>query len=263
VTFAASSKKPGAIPCGEKTIPANSHPMAIGIASADSFDGPWIAGAEPIRQQGDGSIGGCGDTKSGRIDPSIVRGPNGNLYIYYIYQPDRIHVAELAANGLTILPGTDHEVSLVGGKAFGPTEAWEETTIEGVEAHVKNGVFYLLYSGASTWDGTYAVGVARSQFPDKEFEKHGAPILSSTSKDKLQGPGHSSQWVDGPNGDTYLLYHVQFAKEVAEELSEEKTDPQHRYHLARYLCLDELTFDATGWPRVGQGSPTEAEQKTP
>lgn len=120
----------------------------------------------------------------------------------------------------------------------------------GVEPHYKDGYFYLLYSGASTWDGSYAVGVARSKSALGPFEKHGAPILQSSANGHLVGPGHSSQCVEGPDPNTYLLYHVQRRGQTG-------------HSAPRLLALDELTFASDGWPRVGNGHPSESARAKP
>ena len=236
--------------------PSKGGSMAIGAASADALAGPWIPTKEPLVSQGDGSIAGPGDDNSGRIDPSVVRDPNTNdLYLYYVYQPQFVHVTRLAADGLSVIKGTDKELRLASNASFHATLPWEHDSgghgvVEGVEANVRDGKFYLLYSGASTWDGTYAVGVARADSPWGPFEKHGAPILDSSTNGKLVGPGHSSQWVEGPNHKTYLLYHVQRRG--------------HEGHAQpRLLALDEVTFDASGWPSVANGHPSESAKSIP
>ncbi len=245
LTFAASSSNP-----------SNAGSMAIGAASADAIAGPWTPIEEPLVAQGDGSIPGPGDTNSGRIDPSVVRDPGtGALYLYYVYQPEYLHVAQLSEDGLSILKGTDRELQLTTGEPFRATLPWEHDheghgTVEGVEAHFKDGQFYLLYSGASTWDGSYAVGVARANSPYGPFEKHGAPILSSAATGRMVGPGHSSQWLEGPDGRTQLLYHVQWRGKTGH------SEP-------RLLALDEVSFDGAGWPRVGDGHPGDKPMRLP
>jgi beta-xylosidase len=231
--------------------PAKKNSMAIGAATADAIEGPWTATDEPLVSQGDGSIAGPGDDNSGRIDPTMVRDPKtGTLYLYYVYQPEYVHVVELAPDGLSVVRGTDAALELTTGEPFHATLPWEKTTVEGVEAHAKDGKFYLLYSGASTWDGSYAVGVARADSPQGPFEKHGDPILSTARGAKLVGPGHSSQWVEGPDGRTFLLYHVQ---------------ERGRTGIGgpRLLAVDELSFGPDGWPGVGDGHPSESPKAKP
>jgi hypothetical protein len=251
VTFAATSNDP-----------SKDGSMAIGVATADAIAGPWTSTPEPLVSQGDGSIAGGGDGESGRIDATLLRDPStgelyhdpatGNLFLYYIYQPRWIHVAELAPDALSVVRGSDHELALSaasGGGPFTSTLPWEQDhkgdrVVEGVEAHSVGGAVYLLYSGGGTWDGTYAVGVARADSPLGPFTKHGAPILRTSPSGSLVGPGHSSQWIYGPNGHAFLLFHTQRRSDMG------ANGP-------RLLNLEEVTFDTDGWPAVGDGYPTE------
>jgi arabinan endo-1,5-alpha-L-arabinosidase len=233
--------------------------MAIGVATADKLEGPWTVSDEPLVSTSDGSEGrvmphACGapirnsDETGGRIDPTIVRF-NGQLYLYYVHQPEFIRVVQLDPTGTKVIPGTSKQLMLESGKQFRATLGWERTTVEGVEAHVENGQIYLLYSGASTWDGSYAVGVARSKSPYGPFEKKGAPILSTRPGSGLVGPGHSSQWVTGPNGKKAIFYHVQ-------------RKGQTGYGGARLLCMDDVTFE-NGWPKINDGHPSEGLHPVP
>ncbi len=247
VTFAATSSDPSK--CGS---------MAIGAATADAIGGPWTPTAAPLVSQSDGSEGAhsphkCGEAKgsdetSGRIDPTLLHA-DGKLFLYYVHQSNFVRVVELDASGTHVAPGTNKQLMLDDGQQFHATLPWEKTTVEGVEAHVKDGVVYLLYSGDSTWDGTYAVGVAKATSPTGPFTKKGAPILTTRKNSGLVGPGHSSQWVTGPNGGTAIFYHV-----------------QRRGHEGfggdRLLCLDQVTFEG-GWPRIGDGHPSESSRAVP
>jgi|GEM_PF-3402519 len=242
---------------GPTADPAKKGSLGIGWATADSIDGPWTAGDEPLISQGDGSTHGPGDATSGRIDPTLLYDQNtgevyrdpgtGHLYLYYVYQPRWVRVVQLADDGkghLSALRSTDTQLVLTTGQEFEATLPWEGTTVEGVEANVKDGEVYLLYSGNSTWNGTYAVGVARSASPEGPFEKRPDPILRAAPGGFLVGPGHSSQWVRGPDGNPYLFYHVQLRGVTG-------------VSKPRLLSLDQVWFDTQGWPRVAAGYPSE------
>jgi arabinan endo-1,5-alpha-L-arabinosidase len=232
--------------------------MAIGAATADAIAGPWTATPEPIVSQDDGSEGpdaphackdaNVSDEKAGRIDPTLLS-HDGHLYMYYVHQSNFVRVVELDPSGTHVIPGTNKQLMLNDGEQFHATLPWENTTVEGVEAHFKDGVFYLLYSGDSTWNGTYAVGVAKASSPLGPFTKKGAPILSTRTGSDLVGPGHSSQWVTGPNGGTAIFYHVQ--KRGHEGVGG-----------TRMPCLDPVTFE-DGWPHIGDGHPSESSHAVP
>jgi hypothetical protein len=66
----------------------------------------------------------------------------------------------------------------------------------------------------------------------------------------LVGPGHGSQWVRGPDGKDYLPYRVQLRSDYG--------------HAApQLLALDAVWFDGEGWPRVGNGHPSERAKAVP
>jgi beta-xylosidase len=219
---------------------ANGEGMAIGSAVADAPEGPWRAADEPLIATG------------GHIDPTLLfdehgdkvyRDAAGQMVMYYVTQPRYVRVVKLASDGgghLSVVRGTDHPLMLDSNHEFTTTLPWEETVVEGVEAQVReNGKIYLLYSGASAWDPTYATGAAQADLPDGPFHKRPQPILS-TGGGKLVGPGHGSQWVLGPNGKPYLPYRVQLR--------------DHTGHGgAQLLAIEPLYFDAEGWPRVVGG----------
>lgn len=256
------------------------HSMAIGIATADNPRGPWTSTSEPLASQGDGSLPPGLDGSSGRIDATLLVDPDtgalyhdetGALVLYYVYQPEYVHMARIDPSKLTVVPASTKALTLsaAGAPSFGGSLPWEiggytdagkpKYTVEGVEAHWIKGndgqpdEFILLYSGASTWHGTYAVGAARAKSPEGPFTKRPSPLLDdSDPKGKLVGPGHTSQWVRGPGKDSgyYILYHTQFRGHLGH------TQP-------RVLNLSRVTFDQEGWPQIGDGHPTEQPQTVP
>ena len=125
------------------------------------------------------------------------------------------------------------------------------STAEGPEPFLgSDGHVYLLYSGANTWDGTYAVGVARAatENPLDGFDKELPDARILRTGGQALGPGHSSHPVVGPNGDEYLLYHAQLGATG--------------HARARKLMLDR--FDWRGaWPQVHDGRPSLSPQPTP
>jgi hypothetical protein len=91
-----------------------------------------------------------------------------------------------------------------------PTKPWEcgpNCTVEAPEPFFRRGVLDLLYSGASTWDGSYAVGLAQGTDPVAgPYRKADQPVLQRGAR--FIAPGHCSQPVTGPDGQTYVLYHA-------------------------------------------------------
>ncbi len=221
--------------------PAAPGTMVIGVASASSLGGPWHTRILHYRGQFN-AVGASQKHQQehigGSIDPSVVRDQRtGQLYLFWADQATQIWAGKLSDDGLALAPPA-HEVLQVGRR-------WEcdpatNCTVEGPEPFYHDGRFYLLYSGASTWDATYAVGVASSADPLRDpFVKLASPILRSGHG--FLGPGHSSHPVQGPDGRTYLLYHAQ-------------RSPSHRSE-NRLLMLERLHWDGT-YPAVGRGMPT-------
>ena len=70
---------------------------------------------------------------------------------------------------------------------------------------IRNGWYYLFYSGHGYCDASYAVGVARSRSPYGPWEKKGDPILRTTGW--RVGPGHCSV-IEDANGQSVMIYHT-------------------------------------------------------
>jgi arabinan endo-1,5-alpha-L-arabinosidase len=176
------------------------------------------------------------------IDPSVVRdGTTGQLYLFWAEQHSSIWVSQLSPDGLTMSPNIH--------KVMWTQPGWECRTprgtcvVEGPEEYYHDGWFYLFYSGASTWTGSYAIGVAASQDPlVSQFQRlDSQPALRSGNG--YVGPGGSSAPVLGPDGRTYIFYHA---------LSQ--PDPDHA-SAARYLFSSPIRWAGLGGydPVIGSG----------
>ena len=111
------------------------------------------------------------------------------------------------------------------------------------QEYYRDGWFYLFYSGASTWTGSYAIGVAASQDPlVSQFQRlDSRPALRSGNG--YVGPGGSSAPVLGPDGRTYIFYHAMT-----------HPDPDHD-SAARYLFSSPIRWEGLGDydPVIGSG----------
>ncbi len=178
--------------------------QAVGVASSPTLRGPWSTRILHYRGEFN-RVNHWKETFGGVIDPSVARDERtGQLYLFWAVQPTQIWVGKLSLDGLRL----DRHIRPV----LVPSKPWEchpahRCTIEGPEPFYRNGVFDLFYSGAGTWDGSYAVGQAVSPDPfQRAFKKLDSPILHSGNR--FLGPGHCSQPVTGPDGRTYILYHA-------------------------------------------------------
>jgi beta-xylosidase len=225
---------------GEGTVPSSN--MMLGVATATSLKGPWRTKVLHYRGQFN-AVNREQENYGGVIDPSVVRDAvTGQLYLFWAEQHSSIWAAKLSADGLTLSPQV-HQVMWT-------QPGWECSTpkatcvVEGPEEYYRDGWFYLFYSGASTWTGSYAIGVAASQDPlTGQFQRlDSGPALRSGSG--YIGPGGSSAPVTGPDGRTHIFYHAE-------------TKPNARHVSAlRYLFSSPLRWEGLGGydPVIGTGT---------
>lgn len=227
-------------PNGSPIQPGN---FAIGVATATSITGPWHSKLLHYRGQ-DNGVGPEHESYGGVIDPSEVQDPRtGQRYLFWAEQHTSIWVAKLSADGTRLSPHIH--------QALWAQPGWEcatpsgRCTIEGPEETYHNGWFYLFYSGASTWTGTYAVGAAISHDPlTGQFRRLGnRPILASGHG--WHGPGGTSAPVLGPDGNEDILYHASPGN-----------NPDH-VSADRYLFEGQVNWHGLGGyqPLINRGQP--------
>ncbi len=239
VLYFSAIYKPASHALGSATL--KPHTMVLGVATANSLAGPWQTKVlhypgqlNALNRKPNREVVG------GDIDPGIVRDPRtGKRYIFWAEQREQIWESELSADGLTV--GPDIHI------AFSISKPWEcdrsnhICTVEGPQPFYYGGKIYVLYSAASTWDQTYAVGVAASTAvldPAHPFQKLDQPILRAGNG--FLGPGGESSPVIGPNGQMMLMYHA-LTHRIA-----------HHSSGLRDLMLGQLHWSA-GWPLVNNG----------
>jgi beta-xylosidase len=226
---------------GKVALPTGT--MVLGVATASALKGPWHTHLLHYPGQFNALNAVAAQERSGGdIDPGVVRDPRtGRLYIFWAEQQRQIWQGALSPDGLSI----DPHIQL----AFGVSQEWEcdpldsLCTIEGPEPFYHDGRVYVMYSAASTWDQTYAVGVASAPEalnPAEPFVKHPSPILRTANG--FLGPGRTSHPVIGPRGQSLILYHA-LVKRV----------PPHHYSGARTLMLGTFNW-VGGWPLINDGS---------
>jgi arabinan endo-1,5-alpha-L-arabinosidase len=207
--------------------------MVIGAAWATSLRGPWHSAVLHYRGQFN-AVNSERESAGPAIDPSVVQDPStGQLYLFWSDQSTEIWAGELSADGTKL----DDQIRLVlrTSEPFECDPRDHHCTIEAPEPFFANGFFYLLYSGGSTWDASYDVGVAASLSPLGPFVKRPQPILAQGGG--FYSTGHTSHPVIGPDGNTYILYHA-------------RTSPAHsNLSSRRYLMLGNLGW-AQGWPTI-------------
>jgi arabinan endo-1,5-alpha-L-arabinosidase len=207
--------------------------MVVGDAWANSLQGPWHTGILHYRGQLNG-VSSKREDPGPAIDPSVVQDPGtGRLYLFWADRPTHIWAGELSATGLSLDPQIHPVLSAT--EPFDCDPLDHHCTVEGPEPFYANGMFYLLYSGGSTWDASYDVGVASAPGPFGPFVSLGHPILRQGFG--FYGTGHTSHPVVGPDGNTYILYHA-------------RTSPGLSYVSDKRLLMLGRFGWAGGWPTI-------------
>ena len=216
-----------------QTIEAGSFGIFVAWGS-QLFGGNWHTRLLHYTGQLNAVPGNPQEQEGGVIDPSVARDPStGTLYIAYAKQTNQIYVGQLSADGLRM----GYRIHL----AFGPKYPWQcdpgpllphaGCVVEGPVLYpdLQHGVMDLFFNSASTWRGSYKVGVAISADPMNSWTIYPKPVLQSGNG--LFGPGIGAQPVIAPDGSTYVFFHVQLRP---------SDDSQ-----ARYLAIGQLQFDTT------------------
>jgi len=209
------------------------------VATSRSIDRGWTLNPTPI----------YGTANHSTIDATMFNDPKGGLYLlwkddYQNREQRRISIARLSGNGKRVVSAPTPIMSV--------TQTWESNSIEAPTMLVRDGTYYLFYSGSLfTYTGGYAVGVARATSPTANFDagKHDGPIL--TGDDHFASPGHQFITnVDLPGrGQTQVMFY--HAYPWYDAAGNKLTTPQ-----TRKLMMDELQWGTDGWPTVNNGHPS-------
>jgi xylan 1,4-beta-xylosidase len=183
----------------------------------------------------------------GSIDPFFIRDERGRPFLVWKAdgndaepdQPTSIFAQRLSEDG-TRLTGRRREI-------LRNTEPWEGHVIEGSFILRRGGWFYHFYSGNACCgrECAYALGVARARRLLGPWEKYPKNPLVAANHD-WQCPGHGSI-VETADGRDFLLYHSYRKR-------------RDGFSVGREAGLDEVKWDADGWPVVngGHGPSTSA-----
>ena len=180
-------------------LPVKQGSMVLGVASSPTLGGPWRTRILHYRGQFNRS-NSAQELFGGTIDPSVVRSPlDGRLYLFWAVQANQIWAGRLSPDGMALDPHI--------GPVLKPSKPWEchpTCSIEAPEPFFRGRTLNLLYSAASTWDGSYVVGLVLGR--NGSYKKLDQPVLRG--RGRFIATGHCSQPVTGPDGQTYILYHA-------------------------------------------------------
>lgn len=210
-------------------------PLAIACATANNPRGPWTDHGPMVSQD------------AGSIDAVPVTDRDGSRWMIWKEdgnsrkQPTPLWIQKLSDDG-TKLVGERKEI-------MRNDKPWEGALIEGPFVQQRGDYFYLFYAGAGCCGRgcDYAVGVARARNLLGPWEKNPAnPILAENAVWKC--PGHGSV-VTTKDGRDFLLYHAY--------------DRNTFIYVGRQGMLDEITWNANGWPTINNGVGASTNRPSP
>jgi beta-xylosidase len=200
-------------------------PLCVAVADAARPEGPYTDRGALVCQE------------AGSIDAVAVRDENGRRYL--VWKEDGN--SRKLPTPLWAQPLSDDGVRLVGEKTeiLRNEAPWEAHLVEGPYILRRGDWFYLFYSADACCGRrcNYKLGVARSRRLLGPWERFpGNPILAGNEQWKC--PGHGTIAQDQA-GRTYLLYHAYEASTFE--------------FVGRQGLLDEVTWNADGWPAINSG----------
>jgi len=213
--------------------------LCLAVATATSPAGPFTDSGQPL-QCGTGFI---------NIDPMAFDDPaTGRRLLYWGSGFGPLKVRELAPDRVSFVPGSEAKPLVLPTPGAGENDY--QTLIEGSWVVLRNGWYYLFYSGNNCCGpkAHYAVEVARSRNATGPFETlaHATGGPSSVILVRNQhwlAPGHNSVVTDAA-GQDWIAYH---AIDVRPN-SPTRADTTQAY-ASRLLLLDRLEYH-DGWPHV-------------
>ena len=200
-------------------------PLCVAVADATRPEGPYTDRGPLVCQE------------AGSIDAMPIRDENGQRYLVWKEDgnsrklPTPLWAQPLSADGAALV-GEKREI-------LRNEATWEAHLVEGPFILRRGDWFYMFYSADACCGRrcNYKLGVARSRKLLGPWERRaGDPILAGNSDWKC--PGHGSI-VDHPSGRTFLLYHAYH--------------PSDFEYVGRQGLIDEVTWEADGWPAINGG----------
>ena len=220
---------------------------AIAVYTSARPEGPFTNGAIVT----DGRVTGIRDT----IDPEVVVDPATRKTWLFFGSVGKVHRVELTADGRALAPDAAY-VHVAGlGDDDPKAQPHRRCVFEGTYLHRRGGWWYLFASSGEYNHGSYAVVVGRARRLTDDFtdragrlmkEGFAETILRSRPGDRFYGPGHNGEIFASPSGRTYMIYHCH-DREIA-PYRRDASNP-------RPLFLQEILWDAEGWPYFETGRP--------
>ncbi len=210
-------------------------PLCVAVADAARPQGPYTDHGPLVCQE------------AGSIDAAAVRDENGRRYL--VWKEDGN--SRKLPTPLWAQPLSDDGLRLAGEKTeiLRNEAPWEAHLIEGPYILRRGDWFYMFYSADACCGRrcNYKLGVARSRRLLGPWERYtGNPILAGNEQWKC--PGHGTV-VQDQAGRTWLLYHAYEASTFE--------------FVGRQALLDEVTWNADGWPTINGGKGPSGSAPSP
>ncbi|HEX8234259.1 MAG TPA: family 43 glycosylhydrolase [Caulobacteraceae bacterium] len=166
--------------------PQNPTPSRIGVAVADTPEGPFTDTGKPLLT----GVTGVGEWEA--IDPMVFTDPRtGIAYLYAGGSAgSKLHVFELEPT----MTAVRREVRVEQPPNF----------TEGPFMHERNGVYYLSYSHGRWYDASYSAHYATAPSPVGPWAYRGVLLRSD---ERHRGPGHHSIARNPATGEWFIAYH--------------------------------------------------------
>ena len=112
---------------------------------------------------------------------------------------------------------------------------------------------FIVYSANGCWSDDYMLGLLEYQGGDpcrkEAWKKHPLPVFKKGNG--VFGTGHASFFMSPDGAETWIAYH-----------SLERSDPEGK-PLPRYMNIQKISFDATGFPIFGDPVPHGQQMPPP
>ncbi|HSH17760.1 MAG TPA: glycoside hydrolase family 43 protein [Candidatus Saccharimonadales bacterium] len=207
--------------------------LCIGTATATNIMGPYTPASQPLVCPGGKAV----------LDSAYFKDTDGKQYLYWKEDlvagnaSGYLFVQQLDASGLRFAAGTTKR------QLFKNDLAWENPLVEGPWVFKRDGVYYMIYSGAVFNNASYATGVAKASSPFGPWTKKGPPILKTGTRWK--GPGHGGLAQAG--GVDYYVYHAWEGSNWID---------------VRKMMVEKINW-VNGWPEINNGTPAEGQLPYP
>ena len=194
-------------------------------------------------------------TDRGRMFRSTEIGVTNSIDPCYVEEFDKKYLVWGSFHDLYISELTDDGLAI---KNFSKKTKIAGGAFEGAMIYKRGSYYYLFASVGSCCEGvnsTYRTVVGRSTSITGPYtNKQGGSMVSNNyttilkGNDSWKGPGHNSEIITDDAGQDWLLYHA-YSSATPDK--------------GRVLMLDKITWDTSGWPTVGNGTPSTTEQEAP